>query len=70
MKIHVEQLKSQCVLDEDIILNTEIPLIEKDTVLEDKHIDTLKNLELNILKSSRGWQIANLFSLKSFLKNN
>lgn len=50
MKIHVEQLKSQCVLDEDIILNTEIPLIEKDTVLEDKHIDTLKKFGVEYLE--------------------
>ena len=49
MKIHIEQLECLCVLEEPIMLNTQDPLIDKDTIIEEWHIEVLRKFRVEEL---------------------
>ena len=40
--IHREQLEVGCILDEDIFVKTSQPIVRKDTVIEEKHMEILE----------------------------
>lgn len=42
MKIKVENLQAGCILNEDVMGLTQYPLIRKETILTDKHVEVLK----------------------------
>lgn len=47
MKIHIEQLECLCVLEEPVMLKTQDPIIDRDTVIEENHIEILKKFRID-----------------------
>ena len=53
MKIHIEQLECLCVLEEPIMLNTQDPLIDKDTIIEEWHIEVLRKFRVEEIRCKK-----------------
>lgn len=62
VEVHPDQLIPQCVIESDVYSKTRYPIVKRDTVLDDQHIDVLKRFLITKVEVSEKLANGHAFS--------